>query len=173
MRVGLRSLDDAIVNLGTYKKVSSNYGDKAFILNAIYKHDYNTLREVSDYFYEASGIYYRLCRYLAFLYRYDWFVTPYAIDIGDENKDKLLKDFAKVLSYMDNSEVKRTCGDIALEVIKSGVFYGYIMDFGDRFAIQKLPARYCRSRYFSGTEPIVELNLQFFDAYFSNPQYRT
>lgn len=46
------------------------------------------------------------------------------------------------------------------------------MDFNDRFSIQKLPATYCRSRYFSGTDPIVELNLQFFDAYFTNPQYR-
>ena len=46
------------------------------------------------------------------------------------------------------------------------------MDFNDRFALQKLPATYCRSRYFCGTDPIVELNLQFFDAYFSNPQYR-
>ena len=46
------------------------------------------------------------------------------------------------------------------------------MDFNDRFALQKLPATYCRSRYFCGTDPIVELNLQFFDAYFSNSQYR-
>ncbi len=74
--------------------------------------------------------------------------------------------------YLDNSEVKRTCGDIALEVVKSGVYYGYIMDLGDRFALQKLPATYCRSRYFCGTDPIVELNLQFFDAYFTNPQHR-
>lgn len=46
------------------------------------------------------------------------------------------------------------------------------MDFNDRFAIQKLPAAYCRSRYFCGTDPIVELNLQFFDAYFTNPQHK-
>ena len=46
------------------------------------------------------------------------------------------------------------------------------MDLNDRFALQKLPAAYCRSRYFCGTDPIVELNLQFFDAYFTNPQHR-
>jgi hypothetical protein len=47
----------------------------------------------------------------------------------------VLNDFAKALIYLDNSEVKRTCGDIALEVVRSGVFYGYIMDFNDRFSI--------------------------------------
>ena len=168
IRVGVRQLDDAILNLGTYRKVRAQYGDKSFILRAIYKHDYETLRNISDYFYEASGIYYRLCRYLAFLYRYDWYITPYIIKKDDKDKS-VLNDFAKALMYLDNSEVKRTCGDIALEVIKGGVYYGYIMDLGDRFALQKLPSTYCRSRYFCGTDPIVELNLQFFDAYFVNP----
>ena len=28
IRVGVRQLDDAIINLGSYKKINSNYGDK-------------------------------------------------------------------------------------------------------------------------------------------------
>ena len=28
IKVGVRQLDDAIINLGSYKKVNSNYGDK-------------------------------------------------------------------------------------------------------------------------------------------------
>lgn len=74
----MRKVDDILVNLGTYKKVNANYGNKQFILNAIYRHDYATLREISNYFYESSGIYYRLCNYMATLYRFDWYVTPYA-----------------------------------------------------------------------------------------------
>ena len=35
MRVGIRTVDNALVNLGTYKKVNPNYGDKGFVLNAI------------------------------------------------------------------------------------------------------------------------------------------
>ena len=173
IRVGVRQLDDAVLNLGSYRKVKSYYGDKSFVLKAIYKHNYEMLREISDYFYEASGIYYRLCRYLAFLYRFDWYITPYIInkEITGNNKT-VMNDFAKALMYLDNSEVKRICGDISLEVIKSGAYYGYILDFGNRFAIQKLPQTYCRSRYFSGTDPIVELNLQFFDSCFPKPQYK-
>lgn len=172
MRVGLRTMDDVLINLGTYKKINTNYGDKKFVLNAIYKHDYKTLREISNYFFESSGIYYRLCKYMATLYRFDWYITPYIIDIDKEKEDKILKDFSKVLLYFDKSDVKRICGNVALDIIKEGVYYGIIVDFGDRFALQKLPATYCRSRYFSGSNPIVELNLQFFDAYFLNPQYK-
>ena len=57
-------------------------------------------------------------------------------------------------------------------MIRDGVYYGIIMDFGDKFAIQKLPPDYCRNRYFSGADPIIELNLSFFDAYFANPAYK-
>lgn len=140
-------------------------------MRAIYTHDYDALRGISNYFYESSGIYYRLCNYLATLYRYDWYVVPYVVDVNKDKK-KLTTDFAKVLIYLDKSDIKRVCGNIALDIIKEGVYYGVLVDFGDRFAIQKLPAAYCRSRYFVGPNPVVELNLQFFDAYFSNPQYR-
>lgn len=172
MKVGLRQLTDATLNLGTYKTVNKNFGDKTFILKAIYNHDYNSLRSISEYFYEASGIYYRLCRYLAFLYRYDWVITPLTIEEKNENKDKELKDFAKVLSYLDKSEVKRVSGDIALDVMIHGAYYALLLDQGDYITFQKLPAKYCRSRYYVGLDPVVELNLQFFDAYFSDPQYK-
>lgn len=35
------------------------------------------MREISNFFYRTSGIYSRLCRYMAYLYKYDWFITPY------------------------------------------------------------------------------------------------
>ena len=135
MRVGLKSLDDAVMNLGTYRKVNPNYGNKEFILKAIENHEYSTLREISDYFFEASGIYQRLCKYLALLYRYDWFVTPYIKSLDKINENKVLGDFAKVLNYLDNSDLKRLFGNIALEVVKKGSYYGCIVDFKEKFTI--------------------------------------
>lgn len=173
MKVGLRTIGDAIIDVGSYKRANRNYGDKDYVLNAISKQNYDTLRNISAYFYESSGIYYRLCRYMAFLYRYDWYVTTFMIDsVGKVNQNKVLNDFSKVLLYLDNSNVKKLFGDIALEIMKSGVYYGCIVDLDDKFAIQQLPAAYCRSRYYCGTIPVVELNMQFFDAQFTNPQYR-
>ena len=172
MKVGLRTLDDAILRVGSYQRVNPRFGNKDFVLNAMYKHNYDEMREISEYFYESSGIYYRLCRYLAFLYRYDWYITPFCLDTSKENTDKMMKDFANALRYLDRSEIKRICGDIALEVMKRGVYYGYILDFGDRFGLQQLPTAYCRNRFYNGPDPIVELNLQFFDACFTNPQYK-
>lgn len=172
MRVGMRTVDNALVNLGSYRRVNANYGDKGFVLNAIYRHDYKMLREISEYFFESSGIYYRLCKYLATLYRYDWYVTPYCNNFTKEKESKVLNDVSKVLLYLDRSDIKRMCGNIALDIMKDGVYYGLIVDFGNKFGIQKLPASYCRSRYYSGIDPVVELNLHFFDVYFPNMQQK-
>jgi hypothetical protein len=47
---------------------------------------------------------------------------------GDDVKEeKVLKDFAKVLDYLDNSNIRKICGDIALSVIKDGAYYGYVV----------------------------------------------
>lgn len=171
LKNGMRTLDDAILSLGSYRTVNRNYSDKTFILQAIENHDYNILREVSSYFYEANGIYQRMCKYLALLYRYDWCIT--AFNSSDTyTSDKFLKDYSKILNYFDNSEVRRLLGNVALEVVKNGTYYGYITEFDDKFTIQQLPSQYCRVRYFSGVNPVVELNLKFFDSYFTNADYR-
>lgn len=67
----------------------------------------------------------------------------------------------KALDYLDNSDIKRLFGNIALEVIKCGSYYGYILEFNDKFSIQQLPAKYCRSRFNRGIDPVVELHMSF------------
>ena len=86
MRIGLKSIDDAILNINSYKKINSNYGNKDFILKALYNHDYESLREISNLFFETSGIYSRLCKYIAYLYRYDWYIIPYINENVKNNK---------------------------------------------------------------------------------------
>jgi hypothetical protein len=131
LRVGLQTLDDAILDLGSLKKNNRQFGDKATILKALGQKDYRTLREISNYYYEMSGIYERLCKYFAFLYRYDWYVVPYINEetgTAKTKNNKVLADFAKVLYYLDNSDIKMMFGNIALEIIKNGCYYGYIVD---------------------------------------------
>lgn len=172
MRVGIKTLDDAVLKLGAFKDVNPRFSDKQFILRAIETHNYDELRQISNYFYESSGIYQRLCEYLAYLYKFDWVVVPYLNDMGKEPNKSLIPDFNKALAYLDNSNIKTLCGDIALSVIVDGAYYGYIVDFTDKFVIQQLPVKYCRSRFKSGTRPVVELNMKYFDDNFKDVTYR-
>lgn len=129
------------------------------------------MRNISNFFYNINGMYQKLCNYLAFLYRYDWYVVP---ELKDDKvkEEKVLLDFNKILNYLDNSYIQKTCGDIALAVIKNGCYYGYIVPNKDGLLLQELPVEYCRSRYkVSGDIPVVEFNMKFFDT-FSDTGYR-
>ena len=172
IKVGIKALDDATYNLGAYKKINPRLADKDTILRAISGGDLNTMKEASNFYYKVSGIYSRLCRYVAYLYRYDWLLTPY-YNNDSFKQDKVLDGFNKSLNFLDNSEVKRLLGDIALKVIKNGCYYGYKVPMKDRIGLQELPMEYCRSRFFAkGQKPAVEFNMKFFDDMFKDPVQR-
>lgn len=165
IKVGLKTLDDAVLVFGDYRKVNPHFGDKKFVLKAINDYDLRTLREISDFYYKTSGIYNRILRYMAFMYRYDWYVTPYVNDDKMDNS-KVLDGFHKVLSSLDDFEVKKTLGEVALKVLRYGCYYGYKIEYNNTYTLQELPIDYCRSRFFSGKRPAVEFNMKFFDVYF-------
>jgi hypothetical protein len=49
--------------------------------------------------------------------------------MDDSAKDeKVLADFAKALDFLDESYIKKLCGDIALKVIVNGCYYGYYVE---------------------------------------------
>jgi hypothetical protein len=162
IKVGAKMLDDAVVTIGDLKKTNPRLADKNTVLRAIHDGDIETMREISNFFFKTSGIYSRLCKYMANLYRYDWMITPYVN--GDSVKpEKVEEGFYKALTYMDNFEVKKFCGDAALKVLRHGAYYGYLIAQSDRMVVQELPASYCRSRFSVNGRPAVEFNMKFFD----------
>lgn len=131
------------------------------------------MREISNFYYKTDGIYNRILRYMAFTYRYDWFVTPYVNDEKSIKQDKLLEGFNKCLNLLDSFGVKKTLGEIALKVLRDGVYYGYKTETDTNVLLQELPANYCRSRFFDKeANPIVEFNMKYFDEMFRDTEMR-
>ena len=171
IKVGLKTLDDAILELGDYSRLDKRFGSKDAVMQAIYNCEYDTMKEISNFYYKTSGIYSRLCRYMAYLYRYDWMLTPY-INSDNVKEDKVLQDFHKALMFLENMEVKRILGEIALKVIRNGCYYGYLIPTADRVNIQELPLEYCRARFEVNGRPAVEFNMKFFDEAFRDTTQR-
>ena len=165
IKIGAKTLDDAILKLGAFYKVNPRLADKCTVIKAIDEYDLKLMRDISDFFYKTSGIYSRIVRYMAFMYRYDWFVTPY---VNDEKikTEKLLNGFYGSLTTLDNFGVKKTLGEIALKVLRHGAYYGYKVSTADGVVLQELPVNYCRSRFNYGNKPAVEFNMKFFDEQF-------
>ena len=171
IRVGAKVLEDAVLDLGNLKKINPELADKDNVLRAINNYDLKLMREISLYFYRTSGIYSRLVRYMAFMYRYDSFLTPYVN--GDNIKtEKVLDGFYKGLNILDNFKVKKTLGEIALQVVKQGCYYGYKVPTATGIVLQELPADYCRVRFKRGNKPVVEFNMKFFDENFRDMEQR-
>ena len=173
IKISAKQLDDAILNIGTLKRVDPYLANKDNILKAIYTHDLETMRAVSNLFFRTSGIYSRICRYMAYLYRYDWFVTPYIKNKNIKNTDKISDNFYTILDYLDDFGIKKFCGDTTLKIIKDGCYYGYLIDEDNTPAIQELPIRYCRSRFKVNDLPAIEFNMSYFDDSFPSSEYRT
>ena len=166
IKINNQALEDVVLNLGTITKAfpKHSYVDKKYILNTIMQHDVAEMRAISNFYYNLNGVYERVCNYFAYLYRYDWYVVP---EIYEESikEDKILKDFNKVLNFLDNSYIKKISGDIALEIVKNGCYYGYLVPSDERIILQQLPVAYCRSRYTIDGMPVVEFNMRFFDTF--------
>ena len=172
IRIGAKNLNDAIFKLGDYNKTNPQLADKATVLRAIDEYDLKTMRDISNFFYKTSGIYARILRYMAFMYRYDWYLTPYVNDTTIK-KEKALDGFYKGLTILDNFNVKKTFGEIALKVLQNGCYYGYkVMQGNDTVVLQELPVNYCRSRFFYGNKPAIEFNMKYFDETFRDTTQR-
>ena len=172
IKVGTKTLDDAVLNLGSMPKIRHDFGNKAFILQAISERNLPLIREISNYFYNTNGIYSKVCDYFDYLYRYDWYITPEIKDESEKSFEKALIDFNNILGYLDNSHVKKVCGDIASEVVKNGAYYGYISPSRDGLVLQQLPINYCRTRFNIGDMPVIEFDMRFFDENFRDVNYR-
>lgn len=168
IKIGAKSLEDATYVKGDLTKSSTRLCSKDVIFKAIDNLDYLNMRDISKIFYRKSGIYRRLCRYLAYMYRYDWFVTPYIVSQKVAN-DKVITDFNRVLTFLDNSNLKQFFGETALKVVTNGVYYGYRVENKNRLIVQELDSKYCRSRFTTAEgNPAVEFNMQYFDDVFSD-----
>ena len=86
--------------------------------------------------------------------------------------DKIVAEFYKTLTYLDNSNIKLVSNDIARAAIVNGVYYGYFVETPTKLIVQELPPKYCRSRYNIAGRPAVEFNMKFFDDKFSDTAYR-
>ena len=177
IKVGIKTLDDAIFNLGELKKINPRLANKETVLRAIQSNDIITMREISNFFYKTSGIYSRLCRYMAYLYRYDWMITPYIngcafLTESSIKDEKVIEGFNKALLYLDNFEVKRFFGEVALKVLRNGCYYGYLVPQTNKMVIQELPASYCRSRFQVNNRPAIEFNMRYFDDAFTDTTQR-
>jgi hypothetical protein len=84
IKSGNKTLSDVALELSSLKATIKNYNNKAEIVKALSTKDVKTLRNISQYYYRTSGIYFRICNYFSQMYRYDWYIVD---EIYDDKVD--------------------------------------------------------------------------------------
>ena len=137
IKVGGKSLkDDAFLNVDAVQTIKNNKPiKKDLVIKVINSKDLNQARVISDYFYNKSGIYERLIKYMAHFFRYDFFVTPVQYD-KTVPQNKIVEGWYKACLFLENSKLKKHLSEIAVKVIKNGCLYGYRLIQKDREFIQ-------------------------------------
>ena len=181
IKVGNRTLsNDVALNLDNV--VSRSYQSRRDItkddaMRAMKQNNFSEMRRISRFFFKTSGIYSRLCRYMAFLFRYDWFITPCVYDDSlrktEKGKKKVIEGWYKSSRFLENSNLKKVFGEIALKVVRDGAYYATLIQQSNGCFLQELPVGYCRSRYELNGVAAVEFNIKYFDDAFSDVAYRT
>lgn len=172
IKLDKRSYENAVLRL------NENFNPKHFkysikdIEEAISLNNLPLMREISEHFYLFNGIYARVIDYFAYMYRYDWYLATEIYNKEEYDEKQVVKNFNFLLKFLDNSQIKRLSGKIALEVIKAGAYYGYIVPSKKGLVLQQLPVNYCRSLYQSNNMPVVEFNMKYFDDAFKDISYR-
>ena len=172
LKLGTRAYGDAVLDLRYYEKLDNRgFKSKEFVIQALINNDIPTLRAISRYYYRTNGIYQKIVNYFATMYRYDWYMVPEVL--SDSAKDeKVVADFLKTLNFFDASYVKKLCGEMALQVIRDGVYFGYAYEGNNKILVQELPWRWCRSRYKIAGMPAIEFDMTFFDTKYPDVAYR-
>ena len=171
IKVGNQYLSDDVTRLIDAMSGTNRSFTKQKVQQALAQDNIQSLRQISNYFFKTSGIYKRLCLYMANLFRYDWFIVPQRFN--NIVKDAVvIENWYKASRLLEAFNLKQTFGDISLKVVRDGVYYGYRMQTKDNINIQELPPAYCRSRYKVNGSYAVEFNIKYFDEQFKDNDYR-
>ena len=175
IKLGRQTIEDGAIDFNFYKKFKDgntlNYRNKLFILDALASNKADLLRKISRYYYRTNGIYQKIINYCASMYRFDWYISSESVS-ENANEEKIVKNFINTLSFFDNSNIKATCQQFALNILLDGLYYVYAYEGDQGIVYQELPQKYCRSRFTVQGKPAVEFNMEFFDREFLDVRYR-
>lgn len=135
------------------------------LLRIINDGDPEELRRASNFFFYTSGFYRRFITYYATLLKYSYLLIPHTVGAKEIDNKKNMDSYNMALDFIGKLNLRPLSRHIALQVLKEGAYYGVFREVEkDVFAIQDLPANYCRNR-FKNQDGIstVELNLRYFD----------
>ena len=153
----------------TRKVVSSGYLRKTSEeIEEILSHaNEEELRNLSQSYWDLSGLYKRMLIYMANMLTYDLLIVPKAFSDKKPDKNKVLNNLTGACNFLDSLHLEKELSRIMTIMLQDGVYFGFFKDCGNnKYIFQDLNPAYCRTRYKSANDlPVLEFNLNYFISY--------
>ncbi|MGL6175201.1 MAG: hypothetical protein ACRC1P_11405 [Cellulosilyticaceae bacterium] len=136
--------------------------EKDEVYTAVENGDIPTLRGISLYFYNSSGLYRHLIHKIASIDKHRYMTYPmFSLAKNDKFNDKIHKEVSR---YVHNYNVEQTSYNIDLQAILYGECYTYETRDENFVQQQILPPAYCRTRKTDAmNNKLVDFDFSYFD----------
>lgn len=121
------------------------------------------LRDLSRYLYISKGIHYTSINFYTNLPTLDYNIVPMFYDFSEKAKPSILNSKQKVAGYCDDVLDKSVVRSIIKAVLKDNCYYGYEIQSGQSYYLQRLPNDFCREGQLVNGLPSIEFDFKFFD----------
>jgi hypothetical protein len=147
-------------------RAKREYFDTEAIEKIINSGNLNEIIALSRYFFNYNGLYRRIIIYFSTMLLYDTVVVPKFLK-QNIKKERFLKNFYKVLNFIDKLSLPQEIIRIFTIMLVDGAYYGLIYKTPDDSIIfGDLPRAYCRTRFRSNNgNQILEFDVSYFNTY--------
>ena len=122
------------------------------------------LRQLSQMYWNLSGLYRRLIIYMATMLTYDTIVVPKLAPGKKKDKEKCIKGLTEACYFIDSLNIEQEFARIFATLLIDGVYYGFFKECENgKYIFQDLEPEYCRTRFKSANGfSVLEFVLSFF-----------
>ena len=146
----------------SYSSIPSDGYSKEDIRQILESGDPGSIRELSRYFSRFCGTYARPLQYYATLLNYGYVIVPH-YDVDSKPK-KIKTAYKKISQYIKDFNFEYILPKINYTILTEGIYYAILVEDDERPVFYRLPAKYCRSRFFDGNGlPILEIHTSYFE----------
>lgn len=131
------------------------------IQEIIHNSNEKELRALSKAYYNRSGLYKRMIKYLATALTYDYLIIPKTS--GKPSEHQIADAMNGAYDIIRKFDIEANFASIISDLLVEGVYYGFLKEYDNKFVFQKVEPHYCRSRFISANGmKLMEFNLNYF-----------
>lgn len=123
------------------------------------------LREASNFMYDHSGHYRRLCNFFALMSQLAYIVLPYKFPEEKFDADKFKKKYKTTIDLLEVMSIKHEYQKAISAMVRDGISYNYEYSTNDSYYLRKLDPQYCTISSIEDGVLCVGFNFAYFNKY--------